>query len=346
MGEAMKLFYGICIIVMLALVEITIMMRSESTSFYGVADAQEILINDRFAVEIKKIYVVPGQRVIAGDTLLEVLRPELDMKIAELSRLLDELKIQKNAHVNLSRSEVLQYKTQQDARAAELRAKINELEIQLETNRNLVAELRSFKKGDLGTNQSFETSTPAAIEIAQLKNELTFVLDSAHINMRRFNNQLLYAGEPLAQRVKGLELELAILLDEKNHSFKTAQISGLIGEVNFKEGDKLSPFISIMTLHSASPSYVHGYIHENTYASVTLADTASVSSLSGNPCVITGEVVGVGARIVEYPVRLRKTPEMQMWGRDVTIRISAENRFLLGEKVLISFPLKSKRNIP
>jgi hypothetical protein len=53
--------------------------------------------------------------------------------------------------------------------------------------------------------------------------------------------------------------------------------------------------------------------------------------------VVQGEVVGIGTRIVEYPVRLRKVPEVQMWGREVNIRIPPNSGFLLGEKVVISF---------
>jgi hypothetical protein len=54
-----------------------------------------------------------------------------------------------------------------------------------------------------------------------------------------------------------------------------------------------------------------------------------------------GEVVGVGARIVEYPLRLRKRPDIQMWGREVQILIPPENRFLLGEKLVIT-PVTSR----
>jgi hypothetical protein len=51
---------------------------------------------------------------------------------------------------------------------------------------------------------------------------------------------------------------------------------------------------------------------------------------------VSGEVVGVGARIVEYPVRLRKAPDILMWGREVMIKIPVGNKFLLGEKVMIT----------
>jgi multidrug resistance efflux pump len=332
----MKTFYASCVAVLLVLVVITMALRSESTTFYGIADAQELVINDEFPVEIARMMVVPGQKVRAGDTLAQVKRPELDFKIAEINRQLNELRTQKSAHVNLSRSEVLQFKAQQDAKAGELRAQIRELEVQLETNQKLIAELKSLKKNESATDGTSDLTNPVTIKIQQLKNELATLLDSSQTGMGRLNNELSYAGEPLAEKVRGLQKELDVLLEEKSHSCKIAQISGVIGEVNFKEGEKLSPFTSLVTLHAESPSYVRGYIHENTYSQVQEGQRVSVSSLADKSNMVAGEVVGVGSRIVEYPVRLRKNPEMQMWGREVTIKIPEANHFLLGEKVLIS----------
>jgi multidrug resistance efflux pump len=332
----MKTFYGICIAAIMVLGVITMILRRESSSFYGIADAQEIIINDEFAVEIQKIHIVQGQRVTAGDTLIEVKRPELDLKIAEISRQLSELQTQKSAHVNLSRSEVLQHKSEQEALVNNLRSQISELEAQMETNQKLVSELRSIKKGNTGGEENTGMANPVAIKIQQLKKSLEMALDTSNISMGRLNNELSYEGEPLAERVKGLKNELNMLLEEKKESCKIAPISGLIGSVNFKAGEKVSPFTPICSLHTESPSYIRGYIHENVYSQVAVGQKVRVSSLANKHTEVAGEVIGVGSRIVEYPVRLRKNPEMMMWGRDVTIKIPDANNFLLGEKVMIS----------
>ena len=332
----MKTFYGICVAAILVLGVITMILRRESSSFYGIADAQEIIINDEFAVEIQKIHIVQGQRVSAGDTLIEVRRPELDLKIAEISRQLSEIQTQKSAHVNLSRSEVLQHKSEQEALVNNLRSQISELEAQMETNKKLVSELRSIKKGDAQADENNDMTNPVAIKIQQLKKSLEMALDTSNISMGRLNNELSYEGEPLAEKVKGLKKELNMLLEEKKESCKIAPISGLIGSVNFKAGEKVSPFTPICSLHTESPSYIRGYIHENVYSQVAVGQKVRVSSLANKHTEVAGEVIGVGSRIVEYPVRLRKNPELMMWGRDVTIKIPEANDFLLGEKVMIS----------
>jgi hypothetical protein len=120
--------------------------------------------------------------------------------------------------------------------------------------------------------------------------------------------------------------------------FILARISGMIGTVDFKEGEKVAPFTPILTLHTISPSFIRGYIHENAYSKVELGKKVIISSLDVKKIKISGEVIGVGSRIVEYPVRLRKYPDLQMWGREVTIKIPEGNKLLLGEKVAISIP--------
>ena len=56
---------------------------------------------------------------------------------------------------------------------------------------------------------------------------------------------------------------------------------------------------------------------------------------------VSGKIIGVGSRIVEYPIRLRSRTEVQIFGREVLIKIPTKNQFLLGEKVLI-VPEKQK----
>ena len=127
-----------------------------------------------------------------------------------------------------------------------------------------------------------------------------------------------------------------MLVKEKNGLAICAPIKGVIGSVSFKEGEKVSPFSSILTLHTKSPSYVKGYIHENAYNRVAVKSKVKIVSLAGSNDKTIGEVVGVGSRIVEFPLRLRKRPDIQVWGREVQIKIPEENKFLLGEKILIT----------
>jgi multidrug resistance efflux pump len=332
----MKTFYTVFVCVILILIAITSAIRSRSNNFYGIADAREIILNSENAVEIKKIRIVPGLAVKAGDTLVELTSQELDLRINSISHELDEIKTRKTTHATMSRAEIRQLKAQLQERANEIRAEIQQLESQYDVNRKLVSELKSLKKDDVGTQQKLDTANPLTIKIENLKKELTRILDSSNIYIDQLKGQLSYTGEPLDDQVKRLEDELKMLRAQKSRLYILAQIDGIIGGVNFKDGDKVSPFTAIATLHSESPSFVNGYIHENAYTKVYVGQKVTVTSLAENGSTVIGEIVGVGSRIVDYPVRLRKMPDIQMWGREISIKIPEANRFLMGEKVLIS----------
>lgn len=112
-------------------------------------------------------------------------------------------------------------------------------------------------------------------------------------------------------------------------------MDGMIGSISCKAGEMVSPFQTILTLHTHSPSYVRGYIHENIHNLALTGDTVQVVALTGDRKSVEGEIVGVGSRIIDYPLRLKKRADMQLWGREVEIHLPADNSFLLGEKVTI-----------
>ena len=61
----------------------------------GIADSKETAIAYESAVVVKRIFVLPGQKVIKGQRLVEVEQNEINLKLAELETQLDTLKSQK-----------------------------------------------------------------------------------------------------------------------------------------------------------------------------------------------------------------------------------------------------------
>ena len=61
-----------------------------------------------------------------------------------------------------------------------------------------------------------------------------------------------------------------------------------------------------------------------------------VTTLAGTGKAVKGEVVGLSSRIVPFPTRMWKMPELPVYGREVTIKIPEDNSFLLGEMVSIA----------
>jgi multidrug resistance efflux pump len=332
----MRSIYLLCGVIIAILVVLTGYYRSEPDTFYGIADTKEIVISSGSPVEIRRIMVAQGQMVKQGDSLLQLHNPELDLKISQISHELNELRTRKTAHATLSKSEIRQFKAEQEAKVGELTAELGELEAQYNLNRQLVSELHSLEKDKAGSKGEADSANPLKIKIQSLKRMLELARDPSRIYVDRLSNAQSSSGDPLIEQVSRMEDELTLLLEEKRQLFIPAQISGLIGSVNFKQGEKVSPFTPILTLHAESPSFVRGYIHEDVYSQVAVGQNVTVHSNHDRKHGVAGVVVGVGARIVEYPERLRKRADILIWGREIIIRLPPQNRFLLGEKVLIA----------
>jgi len=222
--------------------------------------------------------------------------PLVDLASSELERNIAELRHSLN-----------------EARAAriaedrEIQAQVAEYEAQYKLNRSLLSQVRGRDEAGDEAGES-----PLGAAIAGLKGVL--------------------AREELS--TVDMEAYLSLLLREREKLTVVAPGPGLIGTVHRRVGEKVKAFEPVMTLYTGAPVTVRGYIHESAHSLIENGQAVRVRSLAA-PYELSGEVVGIGHRIVEYPVRLRKRPEIQTWGREVIIRIPDSNAFLLGEKVMI-----------
>lgn len=76
----------------LAVVSIVLLgyfFHGQNVVFSGIAEAAETTISMPEAVEVVKIHVIPGEEVHPGDTLVELRRPHLALRMNELKRQLD-----------------------------------------------------------------------------------------------------------------------------------------------------------------------------------------------------------------------------------------------------------------
>ncbi|CAN2041949.1 hypothetical protein GMMP15_650010 [Candidatus Magnetomoraceae bacterium gMMP-15] len=327
-----KLLYCLWILALGAVVVMSSNGNHESTDFQGIADTREIVVNSENAVEIKRIRVIPGQVIKSGDLLVELDQPELIMKINEISHELEEFKNRKYLNTEDIKSRIRQLKAKKASVTSEIDYKIKQLMSRHNFNKNLTSRLKSLQQIDKN-EKKMSISSPIALEIESLREERKLALNQIKIEMEGLHTE--QNSPEMTIRIQSLEKELKMLELEKEHLLIYSQINGVIGSVHFKPGEKASPFAPILTLYTKAPSYIKGYIHEKLYNRILVGEKVAVLSTAGNNCCTSGIVVGVGSRIVEYPARLRKRPEIQMWGREVQIRISEDNSFLLGERVMI-----------
>lgn len=327
-------------LLIIAVAVIILKYKTESTKFYGIADTREIVINSENPVEIKNVHVVPGQAITVGTLLIDLDRSELIMEINNVSHQLEELRANRRVRTGGLKSQANALKAQKEAKISEIDYKIKQLQAQYTINKELASELKSIQESKEQTNKT-ETQTPIQIKIESLHEALSLAIDPIQIKINMLEQELISTENPFKAQEERLEEELRLLLDEKNRLRIFAPVTGIIGSVNVKVDEKVSPFTPLLTLHPKSPSYIIGYINENVYNRVSMEQELTIVSLAGEEKETIGRVVGIGARIVEFPVRLKKRPDLQVWGREVQVEIPEDNDFLLGEKVVI-IPLKMR----
>jgi len=304
--------------------------------FFGIAESNEVIINFENSVEIKKIYVVPGQKVTKGTLLLELDQSELTLNLNEIMHQLSEYKLQRKFEKNKMLTQIKELKAQKIAKTNDINSEINQLQSQHALNKRLTADLKSILQPELipQVSQKKSIASPIQLKIRSLKEKLKFDTKQIDIKIKALNRILYSDKNPLTAKIESLKKEIELLTAAKEKLLIHSENNGIIGSVHFKRGEKVSPFVSILTIYTRSPSYVKGFIHENVYSRISVNDPVVVTSLS-DKTVSDGIVVGVGSRIIEFPERLRKRPEMKIWGREIQIKISENNDFLLGEKVII-----------
>lgn len=222
--------------------------------------------------------------------------PLVDLGSSELERNIAELRYS----LNETRAARL-------AEDREIQAQVAEYEAQYNLNRTLLRQVRGAQ-----TDEARDEESPLRAAIHGLKG--------------------LLEREELS--TVDMEAYLALLLREREKLTVVASAPGLIGTVYRRVGEKVKAFEPVLTLYTGAPVTVRGYIHESAHSAIRNGQEVRVRSLASR-YGLEGEVVGIGHRIVEYPVRLRKRPDIQMWGREVIVRIPDSNAFLLGEKVMI-----------
>ena len=328
-GHKLSIAWILCVIFAIVL---GFVYQGKVAMFRGIAEASETIISVPSATEIVKVHVVPGQELQAGDTIVEIIRPDLTLRISEVTREIDALEGRSNLSSAEIDQKVADVKANLETRRLTLNAEIRNLETEYQKNKEISAKLKSLSN----SKSSNGGDDAMAMRIKSLKNELALATRSANeqIALLRGSSKLQKASGK--SEVENLKKELEELQKQQEDLIQVAKENWVVGDVNVRDGEKVSSFAPIVTLTHKSPTLVRGYINEQVYRNMDVGETVKVTTLAGTGKAIVGEVVGLSSRIVPFPTRMWKMPELPMSGREVTIKIPEDNPFLLGEMVTIT----------
>ncbi|MFA6623832.1 MAG: HlyD family efflux transporter periplasmic adaptor subunit [Fibrobacteraceae bacterium] len=319
------------ILALLAVVVIGTLFKGQSFMFTGIAEATETIVSVQNSVNVIKIHVTPGEEVKPGDTLVELDRPDLVLRINELTGELDALEGRGNVNTASIDQKVAEVQADYSARRNTIVLEIDKLKAQYQQNLELTSKLKSISASGLPS----DSNDAMTLRIRGLEKELKVLDESANAQIRVLHGSKGIQKTSSATEASAIRREMDMLLQEKKDLTIIAKDSWIIASVDAHDGEKVSSFNPVLTLARKSPTMVRGYINEKIYTSVGVGDMVEITS-QVNGQKIPGKIVGMSSRIVPFPVRLLKTPEMPMYGREVMIRLPQDNDLLLGEKVSIA----------
>ena len=304
--------------------------------FYGIAENQVRSYSKPYDVMIQHIRVKLGQPVTEGDTLM-IFHPRIlaykKEDLAAQSRLLDVSR--KSEEFEISQ-ELTLVRQQKNLVLENFKIKREKLISQKKLMDSLSGLFTAVKTDDhrLG------------LELKTLDEEMAVELKELDQRINRLELSRIQAPAPYLEKKSGILLEMNRLGAQQQDLVLVADTDGMIGQLDFREGDPVEAYQSLIRIYSTHPNLVTSYIGEGYLGSVQLEDSVFIQSMSEESFQLKGKILNLGSRITALPDRLKKIPELKAWGREVQIEIPQDNNLIQGEKVKVIYQIKVPAKLP
>ena len=324
------IIFWICIVIVLFL--FSFFFRDQTTAIVAQVEPMKKAISYHKAIRIEEIYVIPGQMVKPGDILVKVTRPDLILDVEKKNNEIERLGINRTLMESKYAGKRQQLVMDKDSKLRRINSEIDQLNIIVSNNQQLSSQFGSLT-GYADTIQQYGTSY-YQIELVGLKEEIGFVKKQYELESnasRKIFDEEFKAYEILKRQ---LDKELEVLIIEENQLIKTAEIHGTVGSVSAQQGELLSPYTTILSIYESNPTVIKAVMNEGFEYEIEVGQMVKVESTNRN-YKIDGKIIEIGARIIEYPNRLKANQNIQMWGQELFIKIPEDNKFLNGERVAV-----------
>src|SRR5262245_50586685 len=129
MRNSANWFYIVVAILFLGMLYISAkFFKGSGNSSVGIAQSKEYRINAEKSALVKKVFVVPGQQVKAGDPLIELTSQEMEIDIDKLSSRIIVLKSEQQEKSKLVESDIAMVKAEYGIKIGELDTDLNQIE--------------------------------------------------------------------------------------------------------------------------------------------------------------------------------------------------------------------------
>jgi len=236
-----------------------------------------------------------------------------------------------------------------------IQADINLLKIQEKQEYSLIDSKLKQIRETFKTNQQLLHSIDSSIiynnsdqniKSKQLKQKQKQIKKLYQTKKNTLLKKLNYSDNLAIEELKSLYKQKQLL--KKNQSIIPiyARNKGVIDTVKCTSGEIIKAYEPIITMKTAYPTFVEGYIHEDIKSGLKIGQKVLIRPIVKltDEETIYGTVVDIGTQIFTLPPHLNKFQNIQAWGYKVHISLP-ENRFKLEQKVTISSIQKPIENL-
>jgi membrane fusion protein, multidrug efflux system len=306
-------------------------------------------IRTRHRMRVAKVLVTQGQRVKAGDLLVQMDTAEVDLELAvaqaklayveitagwQQIRLLDDRA--RTSHELATNAE----RTAVDvariiAEAERDRSELVQLDLNLASEQQLVSDqlanserLKALKlqraalskKVDeyrLAVAQARKSALGSTRRFGEWSKDIQAPRTATAMNDVRQADVRAAAGELQRREIALIEFE------RKQHEIR-APFDGRVGEVSARVGDlSADPSLPLVTLVEEQSKTAIAYLAQSDAMKVRMGDSVRLVPRDLSGAAITGRVTALAPNITEIPVRFRHIPNLREFGRNVYIQLDA-----------------------
>jgi multidrug resistance efflux pump len=279
----------------------------------------------------KRILVVPGQEIKAGDLLVEMENNLLEMEITKLQSKIAALKKEKEERATLVKSKIDYLQAEGGIQVEELLSEIQQINSELDLNRKLTDQ---FSTATAHNPDITHEVSPEKLRITSLQGKSSLHHQATSIKIKELVKDNAAELLVLENEINLQKQELELLRSEKNKLNKYASYSGVVEDVFVKPGEQIEDFVPIISINPIHPSSIVGYMVGARSRQIPVGAKVAVTSYERKNITTSGEIIGYGA-VIALPELLQKSTAVKAFGRQVFIKIPEKNQFATGEKVLI-----------
>lgn len=294
-------------------------------SWVGVTEAKDYTISSEKRATVDFIYVVQGQAIHAGDTLIQLSSVVLVQDIEKLENRIGLLQSEKREKQSLVKSDLALLNSAHSIEVNQLEKEINEAQSELQLNKSLTADLK--------LNNSQPQASPLEEKIKSLNAEIALRNKSLQIKISDITQKNDTDQSLLQNQIQLLQNELSILKRENLGLVKVAASDGVIASIPVKQGEEVDSYTNLISILPKSPSSAVGYLQAEKN-NPAIGTKVQLLGYDARWKRVEGKVIGYGA-ITALPEILQKSTAVKAFGKEIFIELPAQNDFSTGEKLLI-----------